>query len=445
MGVSCTAHAGGAKKEAATAMARADGKKEKKERKAQAAAPATVPRAQLLATGARPLAIGGVVVVLLVAAIVFLRPSGGTDVSTTSGGGWTALPSTPLEARTAFSTVSTGRAAIVWGGSGAITLNDGAIFDTATSEWKKLATAPIGARRDHTAVWTGSKMVVWGGLARGADCKPSCALNDGAAYDPATDAWAPIAPAPLAGRNGHSAVYFQDRMVIWGGTVEGGKPVVDGASYDPKTDAWTMLPPAPLEPRVAFRTVASTHRMLVWGGSSGAGQDGKYFSDGAVYSVANNAWTPMARFPETKEGGGRDNFSSVWNGEKMLVWGGYSRNATCNPCSHEDGAAYDMVSDSWELMSPGPLAGRGAHRAVWAGDRMVVWGGFNTTELKDGAAYDPKSDSWEPLAAGPLLARQGQGMVMAGDQVVIWGGHGPHGEGATANPNHGDGALLRLA
>ncbi len=441
MGVSCAAHAGGAKKEAATAMARADGKKEKK---TKVAMPATVPRTQLLAAGGRPLAIGGVVVVLLVAAIVFLRPSGGSDVSGESAG-WTALPAAGVEARTAFSTVSTGRAAIVWGGSGANTLNDGASFDTATSEWKKLAAAPIVARRDHTAVWTGSKMVIFGGLARGADCKPSCVLNDGAAYDPATDRWAPIAPAPLAGRNGHSAVYFQNRMVIWGGTIEGGKAVVDGASYDPETDAWTMLPPAPLEPRVGFRTVASTHRMLVWGGSSGTGQDGKYFSDGAVYSVANNAWTPMARFPETKEGGGRDNFSSVWTGEKMLVWGGFSRNATCNPCSHSDGAAYDMVGDTWTLMSPGPLAGRGAHRAVWAGDQMVVWGGFNTTELKDGATYDPKSDTWTALSGSPLLPRQGQGMVMAGDRVVIWGGHGPHGEGVTANPNHEDGALLKLA
>jgi N-acetylneuraminic acid mutarotase len=423
MGVSCAAHAGGVKKEAAAA---------------------TAPRAEASPAGGRRLLIGGVVAALLVVGVVFLRPSSGSDGGISSK--WTALPAAGLEARTAFSTVSTGRAMIVWGGSGANgPLNDGAIYDTATSEWTPLATAPIAARRDHTAVWTGSKMIVFGGLARGDGCRPSCALNDGAAYDPATDKWAPIAPAPVAGRSGHSGVYFQNRMVVWGGAVEGGTPVADGASYDPEANAWTMLPPSPLEPRVSFRTVATTHRMLVWGGSSGTGQGGKYFADGAIYSPANNAWTPMAAYPETKESGARDTFSSVWTGEKMLVWGGYSRDGSCNPCNHEDGAAYDLNTDSWALMSPSPLSGRGAHRAVWTGQEMVVWGGFNTTEVNDGARYNPKSDTWTQLSTTSLLPRQSPGMVWAGERVVIWGGHGPHGEGAGANANHNDGALLKLA
>ncbi|HET7721333.1 MAG TPA: hypothetical protein VFK43_15310, partial [Acidimicrobiales bacterium] len=393
------------------------------------------------------LLIGGVVLALVIAGVVFLRPSGGGD-----GGGdgtisaaWTPLPSAGLSARTGMAFVSTGRGMIVWGGSpSAGPANDGAMLEMPANTWKPLAPAPLAGRGNASAVWTGSKMIVFGGLARGAGCQPGCALNDGAAYDPATDKWAPIAPAPVAGRSGHSAVWVQDRMVVWGGAVEGGKPTADGASYDPATDAWTVLPPAPLEARVAHRTVASAHRMLVWGGSSGEGQTGKYFADGAIYSPANNAWTPMAKFPETREGGGRDTFSSVWTGEKMLVWGGYSRNNTCNPCSHEDGAIYDLAADTWTLMSPGPLSGRGAHRAVWTGREMLVWGGFNTTELNDGATYNPESDTWAALPQSPLLPRQGQAMVWAGNQTVIWGGHGPHGEGAGAQANHDDGAILAL-
>ena len=44
-------------------------------------------------------------------------------------------------------------------------------------------------------------MIVFGGLTRGAGCQPGCALNDGASYDPATDKWAPIKPAPIPGRS----------------------------------------------------------------------------------------------------------------------------------------------------------------------------------------------------------------------------------------------------
>lgn len=427
MGISCKEHSGSAKKEAITALA---------------------PKAERSGSGRRGLLIGGVVLALVIAGVAFLRPSGGGDdgAGGMASAAWTPLPSAGLAARTGMAFVSTGRGMIVWGGSpSGGPANDGAMLEMPPANtWKPLAPAPLAGRANSSAVWTGSKMIVFGGLARGAGCQPGCALNDGASYDPVTDTWAPMAPAPIAGRSGHSAVWVQDRMVVWGGAVEGGKPTADGASYDPATDAWTALPPAPLEARIAHRTVASAHRMLVWGGSSGEGQAGKHFADGAIYSPANNAWTPMAAFPETREGGGRDTFSSVWTGEKMLVWGGYSRNSTCNPCNHEDGAIYDLAADTWTLMSPGPLSGRGAHRAVWTGREMLIWGGFNTTELNDGATYNPESDAWAALPQSPLLPRQGQAMVWTGNQALIWGGHGPHGEGSGAQANHDDGAFLAL-
>ena len=421
MGVSCQEHSGSAKKEAAAAVAS---------------------QPQRASVGGRRLLIGGVVLALLIAGVIFLRPSGGGD----DGGGsvsaaWTPLPPAGLAPRTGMTFVSTGRGMILWGGSG---LNDGAMFELPASTWKPLSASPLAGRNNASAVWTGSKMIVFGGLGRTETCRPNCAFNDGASYDPASDRWTPIAPSPVAGRSGHSAVWVQDRMVVWGGATEGGKATADGASYDPATDAWTVLPPAPLEPRISHRTVDTAHRMLVWGGSSGEGQTGRYFSDGAIYSPADNAWTPMAPYPQTRESGARDTFSSVWTGEKMLVWGGYNRNETCNPCNLDDGAAYDLRNNSWQLMSPSPLSGRGGHRAVWTGREMVVWGGFNTTELNDGATYNPESDTWVQLPQSPLLTRQGQAMVWAGDRAIIWGGHGPHGEGAGAQANHADGAMLSL-
>ena len=233
-------------------------------------------------------------------------------------------------------------------------------------------------------------------------------------------------------------------MVVWGGAVEGGAAVADGASYDPGANTWAPLPPAPLEARTAHRTVSSAHRMLVWGGSSNVEEGGKFFADGAIYSPATNSWAPMAPFPETTQPAARDSFSSVWTGTHMLVWGGTGREEACRPCQHGDGAAYELSTDSWTLMSPSPLSARGSHRAVWTGREMVVWGGFSTTELNDGAAYNPASDSWAQLPVSPALPRQGQAMVWAGDRMVLWGGHGPHGEGETRAANHDDGAVLGL-
>lgn len=421
MGVTCEEHAGSAKKEAVVA---------------------TKPRREASGPNRRIMA-GALAVVVVAVAVVFLRPSGGGDPEAAAGS-WKPVPSAGLAARTDFSFVSTGRAMIVWGGNGEGPYADGASYDTASSTWKPLAAAPLSPRRGHSAVWTGSSMVVFGGQGRADGCRQLCALNDGAAYDPATDRWSPIAAAPLAGRRGHTAVWIQNRMVVWGGAVEGGAAVGDGAAYDPATNAWTPLPQAPLEPRVSHRTVASTHRMLVWGGSSEAEEGGKYFANGAIYSPDTNSWAPMAPYPETTEPAARDSFSSVWTGTQMLVWGGYGRTESCRPCQHDDGAAYDLDGDSWTLMTPSPLSGRGNHRAVWTGREMVVWGGFSTTELNDGAAYNPATDTWSQLPVSPLLPRQGHAMAWAGDQMVSWGGHGPHGEGETRNANHDDGAVLSL-
>ena len=424
MGISCTTHASDVAGSPFTA--------------------APPPEREAGGPGPRLLVLGGVVLALVIAGIVFLRPSGGGD----EGGGsaeWAMLAPAGLSHRTGMSFVSTGRGVIVWGGSATGgPQNDGAALELPSGSWAPLPQSPLSGRTNHAAVWTGSKMIVFGGQARGEGCRPTCSLNDGASYDPAATRWAPIAPAPIGGRSGHGAVWTQDRMVVWGGALDGGVPSGDGASYDPVADAWTVLPAAPLEPRVAHRAVSSGDGMLVWGGSSGEGQSGTYFADGAVYSPASNSWTPMAPFPETRGGGGRDSFSSVWTGDKMMVWGGYTRNAGCNPCNLEDGAIYDLRSNSWTLMSPGPLSGRGAHRAVWTGREMLVWGGFNTTEQSDGARYDPESDTWTTLPLGPLLPRQGHVMAWTGDEAVIWGGHGPHGEGASAQANHDDGAVLRL-
>ena len=421
MGVSCQEHAAGAKQDAVVAVQHGREVSQLRNR----------------------LVVGALILLVVAASVVLLRASGGGDTDAAAGA-WTPLPSAGLEARSDFSYVGTGRAMIVWGGSSSRPLADGAAYDLGSSTWAPLAAAPLSPRRGHSAVWTGTRMIVFGGRGQADGCRQICALNDGAAYDPATDKWSTIAPAPLTGRSGHSAVWVQNRMVVWAGAVEGGAAVADGASYDPAADAWTPLPAAPLEPRVSHRTVATTHRMLVWGGSSEAEEGGKYLADGAIYSPATNSWSPMAPYPETTEPAARDTFSSVWTGTQMLVWGGFGRTESCRPCQHADGAAYDLDSDSWTLMTPSPLSARGAHRAVWTGKEMVVWGGFSTTELNDGGAYDPASDSWSQLPGSPVLGRQGHAMVWAGDQLVVWGGHGPHGEGDTRNANHDDGAVLKL-
>lgn len=75
--------------------------------------------------------------------------------------------------------------------------------DETPSQWRPIAESPLLARSGAVAVWTGSEMVVFGGDT-GPPCPPGARCIgptvdelalDGAAYDPDTDSWRPVAGA----------------------------------------------------------------------------------------------------------------------------------------------------------------------------------------------------------------------------------------------------------
>jgi N-acetylneuraminic acid mutarotase len=370
-----------------------------------------------------------VVAAVVAAAVVFVGDEGVEER-------WTMLPPADLAGRSDPSAVWTGKEMIVWGGAGdRRALGDGASYDPAAQRWTPLPSSPLIARRAHTAVWTGDRMLVFGGQGAREGCRRACALDDGAAYEPASGTWSPIPVAPIAARFGHTAVFVRGRMVVWGGAAEGGAALGDGASYDVATGTWTVLPPAPVAPRLGHRAVATVDGMLVWSGSSEAEEGGRYFADGAVYTLGTNSWSPMA--PAPAKLGPRDTAAGVWTGEALVVWGGYGRSQECTPCLHADGAAYDLATDTWTPIAGSPVSGRGGHRAVWTGRDMVVWGGYDTEMRADGARYRPSADTWVAVVAGPLAARQHHAMVWTGRQVLVWGGEGAGGKLA-------DGAALTL-
>ena len=54
---------------------------------------------------------------------------------------------------------------LFWGGEDEIIYGNGAAYDPAADAWMPMATTRFRARADATAVWSGKEMVVWGGRA----------------------------------------------------------------------------------------------------------------------------------------------------------------------------------------------------------------------------------------------------------------------------------------
>jgi N-acetylneuraminic acid mutarotase len=321
-------------------------------------------------------------------------------------------------ARLNHSAVSTGGTMIVWGGLdfdiGAF--DSGGRYDVATDSWTptSLVNAPE-ARNTASAVWTGSRMILWGGFGG------SLPVDTGGSYDPATDTWTALstAGAPEA-RFGQTAVWTGNRMIVWGGTSFDGSSFTrldTGGRYDPGTDSWadTALSGAPA-PRNDHTAVWTGSRMIVWGGR---GADEFSRADGALYDPSGDTWTPTASTGAPQE---RDAHVAAWTGSLMIVWGGAAFDGTMLP-NLTTGGRYDPSSNSWTpTFTTNAPSARVRHLAVWTGNVMIVWGGYNA--LHTGSRYDPVVDAWSPMTnVNAPSGRDGAfSLVWTGSRAIVWGG-----------------------
>lgn len=186
--------------------------------------------------------------------------------------------------------------------------------------WTLLAPSPLEPRGGHTAVWTGRAMIVWGGSRAGSTpLKGGSPDGGGFSHEPNTGEYTPIYEKHFA----------------------------DGADYDPRSDTWRRLPPAPLDPRSGHAAVWTGKEMIVWGGFGGrAGR----LTDGAAYDRRAGRWRKIARSPFDDA----PDVTAVWTGRELILWGGFDH----RPDRAAVGAAYDPSDDAWRLLPASPLSPR---------------------------------------------------------------------------------------
>lgn len=354
-------------------------------------------------------AIAMVVVIGASAAVLVARGSGTNSARTNRA--TQPMANGPLAGRGSFTSVSTGTKLIVWGGA---TLKnhpfgDGALYDPVTNRWHPMARSPLAARQGATAVWTGHAMFVWGGL----DPVHDRWFRDGALYDPATDRWTKIAAAPIAGRELASAVWTGREVVVFGGTVSAGSrgagtDIGDGARFDPATNTWHRLAPAPIPlPEAAG---------LVWTGSevivvSGAGVPGAAVPV-AAYRPATNSWTKL---PTAPNGG-----QLAWTGHALLLLNEFERANTApgSPIHVVHSLALIPGQDAWRQLADAPkvIDSQLGTTATWTGSIALLPG--TTTSL----AYDPATNSWLRLPAVHTYVRGDPAVAWVAGRLVVWGG-----------------------
>ncbi len=218
-----------------------------------------------------------------------------------------------------------------------------------------------------------------------------------------------------AGRYGHTAVWTGSEMIVWGGVNSFG-PLATGGRYNPSTDSWTATNLVNVPATRKLHTAVWTgSEMIVWGGDADF-YSYSYFNSGGRYNPSTNSWTATSL---TNAPSARTEHTAVWSGSEMIVWGGY------NGSNLSTGGRYNPNTDSWTVTSttnaPDP---RADHTAVWTGSEMIIWGGYNGCNLNTGGRYDPSTDSWTVTdGTGAPAGRTYHTAVWSGSEMIVWGGY----------------------
>ncbi len=321
-----------------------------------------------------------------------------------------------------------------------------------TGQWRELPTPPLSPRADAVSVWAGREVIVLGGVTDpcppSADCAvPDRLLSDGAAYDPGTNTWRAIPPAPVGVGPGDRLVVADGVVVLrhalphgsrwftyepdhnrWS-RIDGVPPGVGDqpsalgsrvyvpagrriAVYDVNRFRWSLLPPDPIRPPLTERTVTATDV-----GPVVSGVDATRPNDGRTPSlVLADVWDggQWRRLPPSEQLAGND---WTWTGTRMVDpepftldggevdnWGrSYPMGGTLDPANGAWGALPDALVDPPQGDSRGWVVSASA--GPWFAVLGQVYdddtGQVAILPIPDGAPDSGVSAAW---ADGRLLA-----------------------------------------
>ncbi len=234
--------------------------------------------------------------------------------------------------------------------------------------------------------------------------------NTSAAYDPATDAWSPVAPIPTARTLPGAALASDGRIYVVGGHTGGGFGYSGvNEAYNPSTDSWTAGLASMPTGRYEVAAAASGSRVYALGGFNNSGGS---LATVEAYEPSTNAWTAAAPLPTPRRG-----LAAVTGPDGRVYAIGGSPVSGSPPSNALD--AYDPVTNAWSSRAPLPTA-RAYHAASLGADGLIyVVGGLGAGGNVE--AYDPATDTWRSVAPLPT-PRYALAAASSGGRVYSVGG-----------------------
>ncbi|MFL5732328.1 MAG: Kelch repeat-containing protein [Chloroflexia bacterium] len=243
--------------------------------------------------------------------------------------------------------------------------------------------------------------------ANGGSTSPALLRDETYRYDPAADAWTPLAPSSDRHYNSPAVYGNNGKIYVLGGVADDGQRTISNANriYDIATNSWSAGAPMPL---ALGNVAAAYHSGNIY---MAGGHDGSNPTQAAwAYDIAGNKWTRLANMPQPLSLPG----FGVING-KLYIAGGTGSSVNLNTLY-----AYDITANSWTRLADLPQGVDSPGSAVVSG-KLWLFGGGAPVSTNSTQIYDPATNIW---TSGPSLnqARSFFYGTAAGSAVAAIGG-----------------------
>ena len=287
--------------------------------------------------------------------------------------------------------------------------------------WTMLASMPLGARQEHGVAAANGIVYVIGNYNFGATTNPDARRLE--AYDPATGIWSTRAQIPFAADHPNVAAANGKLYIL------GAVGTTQSAEYDPATDAWTTRRNTPTQ-RAASAVAAIGNKIYVAGGAPGnnTAMFDASVRDFMAYDVTTDTFEILEQIP----GPGRNHGPGAAADGIFYILGGRTGGPMDGLQSRVD--AYDPVAKQWSSRAAMPRARGGCSAGVINGHIVVVGGEGNAVSANanrvfpETDVYDPVANTWRTMA--PMRTpRHGMGAAGIGNTLYVPGGATAQGGG----------------
>jgi len=252
-------------------------------------------------------------------------------------------------------------------------------------------------------------------------------INDTWVFNPSNDSWSQRHPVDYPSSRQQfsmTSICVDDKVVLFGGYYYDNRILLnDTWVYYLSEDKWrNMRPTIGPSPRhsPAMAGLDNTDKILLFGGYDS-------LDDTWIYDSSDNNWTQL--FPVNKPPGRHSTMVTVWNDDKVILFGGVG-----NGCIYCDTWIYDLSDNQWYQQNPKEIPEPQVHPAlasIFNDDRIVMYasGGFSSISAGNTWMYDISEDQWflicpkkynkPPIESGATIAP-----IRNTNKVLLFGGWG---------------------